>query len=215
MKLANQEVLPEVDPRLLTARANSHFETLAFLQEHPEYVRCQHNQDALMAELGKRAKDTPPTFAELETAYRALVAKGTTPKPVYEEIDLGGGKKKKRLVSHKLPALLTRETVEDLLRVGTDKDVNRIYQENGIERRDHRGKVVGYDLPESFKNPSAEEMNTWGRGRTTSALRPISETETTGYKPTKREFAQWSADKQRAWMEDNGYWGGDLPRYLR
>jgi hypothetical protein len=33
--------------------------------------------------------------------------------------------------------------------------------------------------------------------------------------PSKREWAFWPADRQRDWMIARGYWGKDLPDFLK
>jgi hypothetical protein len=190
-KLKADMVQAEVDPAMLSARANAHLEALAFLQEHPEFLACPQNQKALLSEFERRGV-TNPTVADFESAYDKAKKAGK---------------------------VLTREKASQVFAVGSADDIKALAESQGTPRYDSVGRLLGHDLPEGFRQPAPidrERENRAGRA-TGSYLRSLTPTNVNDkdYKPSKREFLSWGADRQREWMEESGVWGGDLPAYLR
>ncbi len=191
MELTPDKVPTGIDRAALSAEANSHLESLAFLHDHPEFVQCPQNSQVLLTEFN-RAGITNPKYADFKTAYSKARNAGK---------------------------LLTREKAAEIFALGTAKDIKKLEEEQGTPRYDAQGRFAGYDLPEGLlRNPGAiSDKRVKQAGRTTPYLRSVTEENKNDkdYRPSKREFASWTARRQREWLEEAGYWGGDLPSYLR
>jgi hypothetical protein len=188
MKLGNQETMEQVNPAELSRKANAHFEALAFLEDHPEYLRCNTNQALFKVELQKLGR--PPKYQDMVNIYEKLKDK-----------------------------LLTRQKVAHIMAIGTVAQASELLEKEGVERFDDYGRSMGKDFPDAFREPvnmRGPRENSAGRA-TKHYMQSIKQEhpEDEGYRPTKREFAGWTADRQREWLEASGYWGRDLPSFLR
>lgn len=99
-----------------------------------------------------------------------------------------------------------RETLAKM----TAEEVQTVAALNGTPQYDSSGRILGYNLHESWS--SAPVVDAPSRYRQKGQM---SNPEDFGAKPSKREWAMWSANRQREWMESNGTWNHELPDYLR
>lgn len=191
MKLTPEQVPEGIDRATLSAEANAHLEALAFIQDHPNFVQCPQNRDVLIEEFGRQGI-TRPKYADFTAAYNKALKAGK---------------------------LLTREKAAEVFTFGTANDIKKLAETQGTPRYDSQGRHIGYELPEGLlRNPGpVSDKRLTNAGRTTPYLRSVTPENANdkSYRPSKREFASWTARRQREWLEESGYWGGDLPSYLR
>lgn len=175
-----------VDPTHLTPTATFKFEMQVFIDTHSDYLVCKYNSDQLVEWVESRK--LPPNHDNIDRAYTALKAEG------------------KMLTSgnfHAKIAKMTHDEVQELLRV------------NGVAKYDDFQRFQGYDWPERWKHfPVADTT-----GRQTADLTPTQQEQLAkdlSRNPTKREFfGEWGPDRAKQWLIAKGYWGRELPLYLR
>jgi hypothetical protein len=105
--------------------------------------------------------------------------------------------------------LPTRESMVKM----SDAELKKFYEANGTPRYDGHGRLLGYDLPEVYTETPTDDYNR-PRAKVTQSRMPL-HPEDARRDPSKREYAMWDSDRQRDWLIARGYWGGDLPEFLR
>jgi hypothetical protein len=190
-KLTADTVPAGIDPATLSARANAHLEALVFVHENPDFLPSKQNSAFILAQFKQKGIEKP-TAKDFADAYR----KGLEAKK-----------------------LLTRDEVRKVIQAGSAADLQNLVEREGIPRYDERGRFIGHDYPESFTEPvklDSERSKQAGRA-TATHMSPIATDHPNdeAYRPSKREFAGWGPRRQREWLEAAGYWGRDLPDYLK
>jgi hypothetical protein len=92
-------------------------------------------------------------------------------------------------------------------------EIKQFTRSHGVPVRDGFGNV-SYELPEIYMTAPSEDYNRPRQSRYTESRLPT-HPEDARRDPSKREWAFWSSDRQRDWLIARGYWGGDLPDFLR
>ena len=100
---------------------------------------------------------------------------------------------------------------KEALATMSDAESQQFYRDHGTPVYDGHGRITGYNLPEIYRTESTASYN---RPRFTQSTLPA-HPEDAKRNPSKREFAMWNADRQRDWLIERGYWGKDLPGFLR
>lgn len=95
----------------------------------------------------------------------------------------------------------------------TADEVKQFSKTHGMPVRDEFGNV-SYELPEVYLTASSEDYNRARHSRYTQRTLPA-HPEDAQKNPSRREWAFWPADRQRDWLIARGYWGKDLPDFLK
>jgi hypothetical protein len=102
---------------------------------------------------------------------------------------------------------------EAVARMSAD-ELTSFAAEHGAPVYGPNGRLLGHNLPEAY-SASSEGYNRPSQPSRYTQSRLPSHPEDVKRNPSKREFAMWPADRADAWLQERGYWGGDLPEFLR
>jgi len=167
-----------MDPSQLSPQAHEHYEANLFAETHPDFYPCRHNADVMMGYLQNHK--LPKTVASFERAYKALTAQGKIlSKPAARS------------------EMSQQEYQEQLERQGVT-----IYDPT-------YGRPLGKAFPDEVRPgdltepPSnvGRQTGAWNHSLAMQEVFPNA----AGYRPTRREYASWSAEKLRAWNEANEF----------
>jgi hypothetical protein len=100
---------------------------------------------------------------------------------------------------------------EAVARMSAD-EVKEFARQNGRAVFDGHGRLMGYDLPPAY-SASSEGYNRPAARYTQDRL-PAHPGDV-NRNPSRAEFASWSADRAEDWLKARGYWGQNLPDFLR
>jgi hypothetical protein len=166
--------------------------TEKFNEDHPEFYASEGNKAQMLDYIQRR--DLGWTSRNLESAYRALKAQGAL------AADPDSPEEKARVKK-----LREEQRTANLKEMWEQQPP--IYSRHG-QRLD---TFEGFVETQTKRKPTRQS----DAGRNTGAVEPIAVSADLPAHPTKREFAAWSADKVREWLDTYGWAGRDLPEYLR
>jgi hypothetical protein len=93
-------------------------------------------------------------------------------------------------------------------------EIKKMGEMHGTPRYDGHGRIIGYDFPDAYDEPS-DDYNRPRLGASFTQSRLPLHPEDAKRDPSRREYAMWDSDRQRDWLIARGYWGGDLPDFLK
>ncbi len=101
----------------------------------------------------------------------------------------------------------------EVLATMSANEIKEFSKTHGVPVRDGFGNV-SYELPDAYLTASTEDYNRPRQSRYTQSA-PPAHPEDAQRNPSRREWAFWPSDRQRDWMIARGYWGKDLPDFLK
>jgi len=198
-----------VDTDDLTKNQTITFEARMFAERHrDDFFQCPRNSLAML----QRCLDCTPRGVDpqkephkvfnsetFESAFRQLTAEGALiPPPTLLAAGFGDED----------TALPLRERQRK--RAEVEEQIRTTCERFGEPIRDYSGKILGHNHPVEWRQPAEQSPYD---GRQSAALKPmIPESPIPeGEKPTRAQFAAWTPSQMRAWLEQHGLWGQDIP----
>jgi hypothetical protein len=102
----------------------------------------------------------------------------------------------------------------EVLATMSAEQVRKLSETHGTPVYDGHGRIAGYDLPDAYNEPSPD-FNRPRQGVRYTQDRLPAHPEDAQRNPSRREYAMWDSDRQKAWLVERGYWGRDLPDFLK
>ena len=174
-----------IDPSQLAPMANARFESEVFVENHKDDYFACPTN--LRAMLGYMESHNLSLTAEnYERAFRVLSSQGKILQP------------------------------KEAMAKASYAELQQMAKEHGIPRHDPTtGKVLGYDFPPEWNAPLPDTSQRV-TAHTQAAINPAHpEDLKPGYRPSKREFQSWDSQRMRTYLQHIGYWGRELPTWLR
>ncbi|HLV86637.1 MAG TPA: hypothetical protein VKV39_06635 [Candidatus Sulfotelmatobacter sp.] len=167
-----------VDPSKLSPQAHEHYEAQLFAETTPDFYQCTFNADTMLSWLQNHR--LAKTYENFKKAFKALSAEG-------------------KILSK--PAARAEMSMQEY---------NDQLQSQGVTIYDRTtGRAMGKAFPDEVQPGDLTEKpsdvgRVSGSWNQSAALREVFPN-AAGYRPTRREYASWSAEKLRAWNEANDF----------
>jgi hypothetical protein len=165
-----------VDPSKLGQAAAMTYEAELFTEKHPEFFGSGANRKIMLDYMNNNK--IPWTTENLEKAFEDLKARGELFSP------------------------------EQSIATMSAQELAQMSYKYGEAKYDSMGNFLGWEWPSHMMKPAGYSYGKRQKGAHGSTVRPLAmgHPEDLERKPSRKEWAQWGADRTREYLEAKGLW---------